>query len=146
MTFSSGWQFLLCACMMVPWKETRCWCPRLKRRKLRLKPFPLPKRFMVIMHTKLSWRPKTLLVCFDNENSTLSITQKWVQKWINTYVHNLSATFYDNYLHCLFEDRIWAGRVWSLTTKGQLDSKLIYEGIFSPKMPTKNLKDFCPTL
>ena len=110
---SSGSQFLLRACTMVPWKETRC--PRLKRRKLRLKPFPLPKRFMVIMHTKLSWRPKTLLVCFDNENSTLSITQKWVQKWINTYVHNLSATFYDNYLHCLFEDRIWAGRVWSLT-------------------------------
>ena len=135
------WRYI---CMMVQQKETRC--SRLKRRKLQSKPFPLPKRFMVIMHTKLSWRPKTLLVCFDNENSTLSITQKWVQKWINTYVHNLSATFYDNYLHCLFEDRIWAGRVWSLTTKGQLDSKLIYEGIFSPKMPTKNLKDFCPTL
>ena len=30
--------------------------------------------------------------------------------------------------------------------KGQLNSELIYEVIVSPKMPIKNLKDFCPTL
>ena len=30
--------------------------------------------------------------------------------------------------------------------KGQLNSEWIYEVIFSPKMPTKNFKDFCPTL
>ena len=29
-------------------------------------------------------------------------------------------------------------------TKGQLNSELIYDVIFSPKMPTKNLKDFWP--
>ena len=29
--------------------------------------------------------------------------------------------------------------------KGQLDSEWIYEFIVSPKMQTKNYKDFCPT-
>ena len=29
-------------------------------------------------------------------------------------------------------------------TKGQLNSEWIYEVIVSPKMPTKNWKDFCP--
>ena len=28
--------------------------------------------------------------------------------------------------------------------KGQLNSEWIYEVIVSPKMPTKNWKDFCP--
>ena len=28
--------------------------------------------------------------------------------------------------------------------KGQLNSERIYEVIVSPKMPTKNLRDFCP--
>ena len=28
--------------------------------------------------------------------------------------------------------------------KGQLNSEWIYEIIVSPKMPTKNFKDFCP--
>ena len=31
-------------------------------------------------------------------------------------------------------------------TKGQLNSELIYEVIVSPKMPTKNVKDFCPEI
>ena len=31
-------------------------------------------------------------------------------------------------------------------TKGQLDSEWIFEVIIPPKMPTKNLKDFSPTL
>ena len=31
------------------------------------------------------------------------------------------------------------------TTKGQLNSEWIYEVIVSPKMPTKNYKDFCST-
>ena len=31
-------------------------------------------------------------------------------------------------------------------SKGQLNSEWIYEVIVSPKMPTKNFKDFCPTL
>jgi hypothetical protein len=31
-------------------------------------------------------------------------------------------------------------------TKGQLNSERIYEVIVSPKMPTKNFLDFCPTL
>ena len=31
-------------------------------------------------------------------------------------------------------------------SKGQLNSELIYEVIVSPKMPTKNYQDFCPTL
>ena len=30
------------------------------------------------------------------------------------------------------------------TTKGQLTTEWIYEVIVSPKMPTKNFKDFCP--
>ena len=30
--------------------------------------------------------------------------------------------------------------------KGQLNSEWIYDVIVSPKMPTKNCKDFCPTL
>ena len=30
--------------------------------------------------------------------------------------------------------------------KGQLNSECIYEFIVSPKMPTKNDQDFCPTL
>ena len=30
--------------------------------------------------------------------------------------------------------------------EGRLNSELIYEVIVSPKMPNKNLKDFCPTL
>ena len=30
--------------------------------------------------------------------------------------------------------------------KGQLNSEWIYEVIVSPKMPTKNYQDFCPTL
>ena len=31
-------------------------------------------------------------------------------------------------------------------SKGQLDSELINEVIVSPKIPTKNYRDFCPTL
>ena len=31
-------------------------------------------------------------------------------------------------------------------TKGQLNLEWIYEVIVSPKMPTKNFPDFCPTL
>ena len=31
-------------------------------------------------------------------------------------------------------------------SKGQLNSEWIYEVIVSPKMPTKNYQDFCPTL
>ena len=34
----------------------------------------------------------------------------------------------------------------STADKGQLSSEWSYEVIVSPKMPTKNLKDFCPTL
>ena len=30
------------------------------------------------------------------------------------------------------------------TAKGQLNSESIHEVIISPKMPTQNLKDFCP--
>ena len=30
--------------------------------------------------------------------------------------------------------------------KGQLNSEWIYEVIVSPKIPTKNYRDFCPTL
>ena len=33
-----------------------------------------------------------------------------------------------------------------ITPKGQLNSEWIYEVIVSPKMPTKNYQDFCPTL
>ena len=33
-----------------------------------------------------------------------------------------------------------------LLHKGQLNSEWIYEVIVSPKMPTKNYQDFCPTL
>ena len=42
----------------------------------------------------------------------------------------------------------WGNSFWKLsgTYKGHLDSESIYEVIVSPKMPTKNLKDFCPTL
>ena len=39
------------------------------------------------------------------------------------------------------------GAVWIVMMvwfKGQLNSELIYKVIVSPKMPTKNLKDFCP--
>ena len=31
-------------------------------------------------------------------------------------------------------------------SKGQLNSEWIYDVIVSPKMPTKNFSDFCPTL
>ena len=31
------------------------------------------------------------------------------------------------------------------SSKGKLNSEWIYEVIVSPKMPTKNFKDFCPT-
>jgi hypothetical protein len=34
--------------------------------------------------------------------------------------------------------------IWRLL-KGQLNSEWIYEVIVSPKMQTKNYKDFCPT-
>ena len=34
--------------------------------------------------------------------------------------------------------------ITTLFGKGQLNSECIYEVIVSPKMPTKNLKDFCP--
>ena len=34
----------------------------------------------------------------------------------------------------------------TLLHKGQLNSERIYEVIVSPKIPTKNFKDFCPTL
>ena len=33
---------------------------------------------------------------------------------------------------------------YPLTSKGPLNSERIYEVIVSPKMPTKNFKDFCP--
>ena len=33
-----------------------------------------------------------------------------------------------------------------VNTKGPLNSEWISEVIVTPKMPTKNLKDFCPTL
>ena len=35
---------------------------------------------------------------------------------------------------------------YSNTHKGQLNSEQIYEVIVSPKMQTKNYKDFCPTI
>ena len=35
--------------------------------------------------------------------------------------------------------------LYSGDPKGQLNSEWIYEVIVSPKMPTKNYKDFCPT-
>ena len=35
--------------------------------------------------------------------------------------------------------------ITTLFGKGQLNSECIYEVIVSPKMPTKNFKDFCPT-
>ena len=35
--------------------------------------------------------------------------------------------------------------LWIYSVKGQLNSERIYEVIVSPKMPTKNYKDFCPT-
>ena len=38
--------------------------------------------------------------------------------------------------------KIW--RISVLPSKGQLNSEWIYEVIVSPKMTTKNLKDFCP--
>ena len=42
------------------------------------------------------------------------------------------------------------GQKWPIlhskkTTKGQLNSEWIYEVIVSPKIQTKNYKDFCPT-
>ena len=37
-----------------------------------------------------------------------------------------------------------AGKTFKSLPKGQLNSEWIYEVIVSPKMPTKNLKDFCP--
>jgi hypothetical protein len=33
---------------------------------------------------------------------------------------------------------------FSDTVKGQLNSEWIYEVIVSPKMPTKNFKEYCP--
>ena len=41
----------------------------------------------------------------------------------------------------MFHNSICDARVF---TKGQLSSEWIYEVIVSPKMPTQNLKDFCP--
>ena len=38
------------------------------------------------------------------------------------------------------------GHLQNFDAKGQLYSEWIYEVIISPKMPTKNLKDFWPTL
>ena len=38
----------------------------------------------------------------------------------------------------------WLKEVGLEIPKGQLNSEWIYEVIVSPKMPTKNLKDFCP--
>ena len=34
--------------------------------------------------------------------------------------------------------------IFPIIAKGQFNSEWIYEVIVSPKMPTKNLKDFCP--
>ena len=39
---------------------------------------------------------------------------------------------------------MWTNSYDSELDKGQLDSEWIYEGIVSPKMPTKNYQDFCP--
>ena len=39
----------------------------------------------------------------------------------------------------------WKTSKNKVNNKGQLNSKWIYEVIVSPKMPTKNFKDFCPT-
>ena len=41
----------------------------------------------------------------------------------------------------------WQYRLWSfkVCNKGQLNSEWIYEVIISPKIQTKNYKDFCPT-
>ena len=36
--------------------------------------------------------------------------------------------------------------IFDRDSKGQLNSEWIYEVIVSSKMPTKNLKDYCPTL
>ena len=35
-------------------------------------------------------------------------------------------------------------RLRTINTKGQLNLEWIYEVIISPKIPTKNYKDFCP--
>ena len=34
--------------------------------------------------------------------------------------------------------------IYLIYTKDQFNSELIYDVIVSPKMPIKNLKDFCP--
>ena len=36
--------------------------------------------------------------------------------------------------------------IFPIIAKGQLNPEWIYEVIVSPKMTTKNLKDFCPIL
>ena len=36
--------------------------------------------------------------------------------------------------------------IMNICTKGQLDSEWIFKVIVSPKVPTKNFSDFCPSL
>ena len=43
-----------------------------------------------------------------------------------------------------YESWIPTNFLTNYVSKGWLNSEWIYEVIISPKMPTKNLKDFCP--
>ena len=44
-----------------------------------------------------------------------------------------------------WKDQKFILRYYLLVLKGQLNSERIYEVIVSPKMPTNDFQDFCPT-
>ena len=45
----------------------------------------------------------------------------------------------------VFNKIMWIVLIYFYTHSSPLNSEWIYEVIASPKMPTKNMKDFCPT-
>ena len=64
--------------------------------------------------------------------------------WFRT--STLSHTHLRTRSHTYFRTCMCVRTKMSAHTKGQLNSEWIYEVIVSSKMPTKNYRDFCPTL
>ena len=102
-----------------------------------------PKSLEQIIDESVSSTTKELNLDFKAKNSNNSDHSRDVKSGLKTKVEL-------DPFGALIKDSTFAGKVpdlyFFIIYKGQLNSERIYEVIVSPKIPTKNYRDFCPTL
>ena len=87
---------------------------------------------------KVSYKAFTLPLSFPTSKRIhIRVTSKEV---LTSYLEQLSKTIYS----CKINRRGYL-KISGVTTKGQIISEFPYEIIVSPKIPTKNFQDFCPS-